>query len=79
MNTYQEYVESKAPGKAGMILPIATDKKPLADEYSALAQDYNGMGRIQFPNGDVYEGEFRKGKMEGRGVLKSTNGDHYQG
>lgn len=32
-----------------------------------------GMGRIQYVNGDTYEGEMKDGKCNGEGVLKSRN------
>jgi len=41
--------------------------------------EYNGMGRKTFPNGDFFEGHFRKGKMEGQGMLVSSRGDVYTG
>ena len=44
---------------------------------SGVADNFNGVGRIQFPNGDVYEGQFKQGKMEGRGVLTTVQGNIY--
>ena len=50
-------------------------------EYQAYAstgannnESFSGLGRLQFPNQDVYEGQFLKGKMHGHGVLISANG-----
>ncbi len=40
---------------------------------------YDGQGRKQFPNGDFYEGQFRRGKLEGRGTLVTARGDVYEG
>ena len=41
----RDHIETKAPGKAGMIMP-KTNSTKLGDPYSALAQDFNGDGRI---------------------------------
>lgn len=38
-----------------------------------------GKGVATFSNGNVYEGDFVKGKIEGEGTLKSSNGDKYIG
>jgi len=35
-------------------------------------------GRLQFPNGDCYEGDLRNGKMQGNGVLYNTH-QRYEG
>jgi hypothetical protein len=40
---------------------------------------FDGQGRKQFPNGDFYEGHFRKGKMEGKGIFVNARGDVYEG
>lgn len=37
------------------------------------------MARLQRPNGDVYEGEFRGGEYHGRGTLTASNGDTFTG
>lgn len=37
-----------------------------------------GQGRIQFPNGDVYDGHLKDGKMQGYGTLVGI-GFKYQG
>eukprot|EP01062_Namystynia_karyoxenos_P023843 TRINITY_DN19249_c0_g1_i1.p1 TRINITY_DN19249_c0_g1~~TRINITY_DN19249_c0_g1_i1.p1 ORF type:complete len:403 (+),score=94.86 TRINITY_DN19249_c0_g1_i1:71-1279(+) len=39
----------------------------------------HGRGRIERPNGDLYEGEFELDSMSGTGVLHSPNGDLYEG
>ncbi|CDW84954.1 UNKNOWN [Stylonychia lemnae] len=41
--------------------------------------NYDGLGRLQFPNNDLYEGQFKKGKMEGKGKLTTARGDTYEG
>jgi hypothetical protein len=73
MLVHHQFVETKV--KAGLILPLTQ----IGDVYSAEAQNFSGKGRIKFPNGDVYEGDFNGGKMEGKGLLTSENGDRYHG
>jgi len=36
-------------------------------------------GKYTYPNGDVYEGEFRYGRRSGKGKLTYANGDVYEG
>lgn len=38
-----------------------------------------GVGKIEYPNGDCYEGEVFVGKKHGNGVLKYKNGNIYEG
>ena len=40
---------------------------------------YHGKGRLTYPNGSVYEGNFMSGKPWGRGKATSSNGDSYEG
>ena len=40
---------------------------------------FTGKGKIEFPSGDVYEGDLVKGVMQGKGVLKYASGDVYEG
>ena len=37
------------------------------------------QGRLELENGDIYEGEWREGRKEGRGVYWYSNGDSYNG
>ena len=39
----------------------------------------NGFGRMRFPGGEEYSGDFSKGFIEGRGVMTWPNGDRYEG
>mmetsp|Transcript_47115 Transcript_47115/g.143170 ORF Transcript_47115/g.143170 Transcript_47115/m.143170 type:complete len:186 (-) Transcript_47115:166-723(-) len=39
---------------------------------------YEGQGKFKFPNGVVYEGEFRKGEFHGTGALVYPNGGRYK-
>ena len=38
-----------------------------------------GYGRFTYANKDVYEGNFKDGKANGQGNLKSSSGDVYDG
>jgi hypothetical protein len=40
---------------------------------------YSGEGRIQWPNGDVYEGGLRAGKRHGTGEIVWASGQRYRG
>lgn len=40
---------------------------------------FHGLGRLEWRNGNVYEGDFFKGLMEGYGVYTLSNGDVYKG
>ena len=39
----------------------------------------NGKGRLVMGNGDIYEGDFVKGKRQGYGVLTLKSGEKYEG
>ena len=39
----------------------------------------NGRGKLTWPSGDVYEGNWIDDKMNGRGKLVYSNGDTYDG
>lgn len=39
---------------------------------------YEGEGKFTFPNGVVYDGQFRKGEFHGEGALVYPNGGRYQ-
>lgn len=41
--------------------------------------EVNGLARKSWPDGSVYEGEFRNGFEEGYGVRTYSNGDVYDG
>ena len=38
-----------------------------------------GQGRLKYLNGDIYDGNWKKGKQEGKGTLKILNGTMYVG
>lgn len=57
----------------------ALSRRPMVQGLVQDTSEFNGTGRKQFPNGDFYEGYFRTGKMEGRGVLVTSRGDVYEG
>lgn len=39
----------------------------------------HGLGKMTFCNGNRYEGEFRKGRMTGRGNVVTTDGSVHEG
>jgi len=41
--------------------------------------DMHGPGTLRFPNGDVFDGAFRRNAMHGAGVFTYANGDVYEG
>ena len=44
--------------------------KTEADAEDMIGGQGKGRGRIQFPNGDLYEGDLRNGRMHGQGILQ---------
>lgn len=42
-------------------------------------QVVTGTGRVEWANGDVYEGALLRGKRQGQGTLQWANGQRYQG
>lgn len=39
-----------------------------------MKNNYTGVGRLKFPNGDIYEGKFSHGQLQGQGQLTTNNG-----
>lgn len=52
-------------------------------EGEVIIQDHkqvaDGQGKLTFPGGDVYEGEFKADKFHGKGKYTFTNGESYEG
>ena len=48
-------------------------RKHAEGERNAAGQP-EGRGTMRYPNGDVYEGEFKQDKREGRGTYRKANG-----
>jgi len=42
-------------------------------------ENLNGEAKKCFPNRDEYEGEWKEGKMHGKGVYRYVNGNRYEG
>ena len=40
---------------------------------------FEGKGRLQHANGDIYQGEWKGGKANGFGVFADTQGNLYRG
>lgn len=38
-----------------------------------------GRGIMVYPNGDIYEGEWKRDKKEGKGEFFDSNGNKYEG
>lgn len=43
------------------------------------AGKYSGSGKLTWPNGDVYTGNFWEGRRHGKGSMKFANGNRYDG
>ena len=57
------------------------DKIPANDSESQDAEEVISKNKVKivYPNGDVYEGEMKKGMMDGYGIYTYANGDVYEG
>ena len=69
-------VNSKMNGN-GYIIYTLNKENPLYKSYKGELQNnyYNGVGIITFTNGDVFIGNFSKGKKNGPGKMYNSNGD----
>ena len=57
-------------------------KYPNGDTYIGEWRENskNGVGLMYFGEaGSKYKGDFKKGKIEGKGLMKYKNGDMYEG
>ena len=50
-----------------------------ADTPNVGAPPTNGHGKTALPDSSVYEGEFKNGLFNGKGVLTWRNGNRYDG
>ena len=39
----------------------------------------HGQGVMTYANGDIYDGEWKEGRMDGKGTKKFRNGNEYEG
>ena len=39
----------------------------------------HGLGKVTFPNGNEYEGEWKDGEMHGQGIFRWKDGSAYNG
>lgn len=46
---------------------------------NTIPSNFTGKGKKVYSNGDVYEGEYVKGKRQGHGVYTFTDGESYEG
>jgi hypothetical protein len=51
----------------------------LASAQCTTGNCYDGNGSYMFENGDLYNGQWKKGEMFGYGVYEFVNGDVYKG
>jgi len=58
---------------------IAQDKNGTYTGSRNSKGEPHGKGKMQFANGDVYEGDFVNGKLNGYGIAIFANGDRYTG
>ena len=58
--------EEPAELKEYVINKIGEDGQPFADKSS---ENYTGKANVQYPNGDVYDGDFKNGIREGEGTM----------
>ncbi|MGE5606396.1 MAG: hypothetical protein ACM3YE_11995 [Bacteroidota bacterium] len=75
-------VDGKAEGKGKLTLTLRDkDGKEITGKASAEMKQgkLDGNVKLQWSNGESYEGSFREGKMDGRGILKFSNGNSYEG
>jgi hypothetical protein len=77
-----QFIAGKKHGNGVMLFPSGPgqqDTITLTAEWEE-GQLKNGVGRLNFPDQDVYEGALREdGVMEGDGVYYFHNGDIYSG
>ncbi len=52
---------------------------PEGGEPTNSTKDYTGKGTANYPNGEVYEGQYSTGVRAGKGKYTYTNGDIYNG
>jgi DNA polymerase III epsilon subunit family exonuclease len=73
-------IQIPKPTKSVVSVPPSRKKitKPIPDPSSYLNQ-YSGKERLEFSNGDVYNGEFEDGQRNGQGTYTYANGDVYVG
>nr|CCA28161.1 conserved hypothetical protein [Albugo laibachii Nc14] len=62
----------------------SSDEEKEGKEYASYDGNYldgtkQGIGKMCFPNGDVYHGEWKDDKMHGEGSFMYANGDIYSG
>ena len=69
-------INSKMNGN-GYIIYTLNKENPLYKSYKGglLNNNYNGTGIITFTNGDVFIGNFSKGRKNGAGKMYNSNGD----
>ncbi len=64
---------------AGQFFLLGTTNNYIPFNQCVSGNCVNGKGKMVFPNGDTYEGDFVNGKPEGQGTMAFKNGNHYTG
>jgi hypothetical protein len=63
----KEYIITKYPEDGS---------QPFQDKSSV---DYTGKAQVQYPNGDIYDGYFKDGLREGKGIYTYSDGNKFDG
>ena len=58
---------------------ISAQQAVVANQTCVSGNCINGKGKLVYPNGDTYEGDFVNGSLEGEGVFIYVNYGVYQG
>ena len=58
---------------------ISAQQSVAANQSCVSGNCSNGKGKLVYPNGDTYEGDFVNGSLEGEGVFINVNYGVYQG
>ena len=76
----REAIEAAVRKVASMQAHMVARQNKIADAYKiARSAPSVSIATYTYPNGDVYEGDWRDGKPHGRGKMTYPNGDVYEG
>ncbi|MBQ9008415.1 MAG: TIR domain-containing protein, partial [Clostridia bacterium] len=79
-NTYEGKWENDNPSGSGVFTwADSTEEHPHVLVANWKNNKINGLGKMTYSNGDVYEGEWKDDKRNGQGKMSYSNGDVYEG